>query len=652
MSGNPLTILKAFFDLGFNIFPVKQDKTPLLGQHGTWQRKWSLSEVPKEKTNIAVAAGRWSDGLFCIDVDTKYDLTGELFKRLMSDLAFVVGQDVIDSLVIQQTVSGGYHLIFKTDLNIGNIKLAFRPATETELQENPKAKKKCLLETRGDGGYFLVFPSKGYRVIQGKFSSIPRLDDTTVQAILQVCRSFNQVPDEDRSMSRGERVSRSGKTPWEDYNERGDVIGLLQKHGWSVVFDKGGKTYLKHPQATSSTSGNYSHDIRILYVFSPNTALPPDRGLNPFTVYCELECNGDVKEASRRLLEEGYGEKNTRIEKRIKQERLQEKQDADSEELVDLFIDSQELREQTNRALDEKIEHGIGIGIPEIDRHLLHKRGDLCMLNGFESTGKSTFGWWWFVQLVKKHGLRIVMATKENENTDVRIRLMEFYLKKYRTEWEPYERSQAQNFVDAHFRFIRQDVSHSFLQLLEAAEKYSKDWPFDILVADPYNAFPKKGFGNKHDYDQEVINETRIWKRRNRIAVWVIIHPQTGAGRENKTENKAPTQYDVEGGSKWANACDTFCSWHRDTQSDDGGKIGELFIRKIRVRETGGQPTPRNAPILLKFTGVDYVVIEREGFSPTGNNFQLKEDYKQNQFKDDSDPLGFMDADRPTEDAF
>ena len=53
-----------------------------------------------------------------------------------------------------------------------------------------------------------------------------------------------------------------GKTPFDDYDDRGDVVGLLQSHGWNVVARKGSKTLLLRPSATTSkTSGNWDEKL-------------------------------------------------------------------------------------------------------------------------------------------------------------------------------------------------------------------------------------------------------------------------------------------------------------------------------------------------------------------------------------------------------
>ena len=105
-----------------------------------------------------------------------------------------------------------------------------------------------------------------------------------------------------------------GSRPGDVYNEWGDVLSLLESHGWTVHERRGpgGTVYLtrpgKHPRdGISATFGRDGR--RILYVFSSNA--PPfeaGKGYTPYTVYALLEHGGDFASAARALASQGYVE--------------------------------------------------------------------------------------------------------------------------------------------------------------------------------------------------------------------------------------------------------------------------------------------------------------------------------------------------------
>jgi len=105
-----------------------------------------------------------------------------------------------------------------------------------------------------------------------------------------------------------------GSRPGDVYNEWGDVLSLLESHGWTVHERRGpgGTIYLTRPgkDPRDGISATFGRDgRRILYVFSSNA--PPfeaGKGYTPFTVYALLEHGGDFASAARALASKGYVE--------------------------------------------------------------------------------------------------------------------------------------------------------------------------------------------------------------------------------------------------------------------------------------------------------------------------------------------------------
>ena len=90
-----------------------------------------------------------------------------------------------------------------------------------------------------------------------------------------------------------------GLSPFEDFNQRGDAVGLLQKHGWSIVRETNERVILRRPGKTEGTSGDYLKDKRWFSVFTTSTQFEPQKAYNPSAVFCLLECGGDWKRAGQ-----------------------------------------------------------------------------------------------------------------------------------------------------------------------------------------------------------------------------------------------------------------------------------------------------------------------------------------------------------------
>lgn len=99
---------------------------------------------------IAIICGKVSGNLEVIDIDLKYDLSGDLFQRL-KDLA----PDIFAKLTIASTVSNGYHLYYRSSSVEPNQKLARRSATQEETAKNPHPFSKTAT-TLLTSGFFCV----------------------------------------------------------------------------------------------------------------------------------------------------------------------------------------------------------------------------------------------------------------------------------------------------------------------------------------------------------------------------------------------------------------------------------------------------------------------------------------------------------------
>ena len=172
-------------------------------------------------------------------------------------------------------------------------------------------KRQVLIETRGEGGYVIAPPSPGYKYIQGEPGNIPTITTEERDILFSISKSFNELEEIKPKVNTptSTTYSSTGLSPFEDYNQRGDVVGLLESKGWRVVNRQGQRINLLRSGSTDSkTSGNYHTGLKVLRVFSSSTEFNPDKGYSPSQVFSLLECNGDNKLTYRRLLELGYGE--------------------------------------------------------------------------------------------------------------------------------------------------------------------------------------------------------------------------------------------------------------------------------------------------------------------------------------------------------
>lgn len=258
---------------------------------------------------IALITGKISGNLEAIDIDTKNDLDGDLMKTFYNEIR-QSNPVLATKLIMAQTRSNGFHLIYRCSEPGRNTALAKRPTTEQELQKDPKQKCKVLIETRSEAGYIVIAPTPGYKILQGNITNIPSIQPQERELLFTIARSFNTYI-EKQIIRQPPKIRTAGElTPWDDFNRRGDIISLLEKHGWKTVRQNKERTWFRRPGNTDQfSSANYNHHLGLLRVFSPSTDFQTDRGYRPFEVFAILECNYNITEAARKLTSLGYGQK-------------------------------------------------------------------------------------------------------------------------------------------------------------------------------------------------------------------------------------------------------------------------------------------------------------------------------------------------------
>lgn len=102
----------------------------------------------------------------------------------------------------------------------------------------------------------------------------------------------------------------NGRSPFDDFNTRGDIVSLLKAHQWSVnkTASNGKNIRLTRPGKQEGISADIRLSDKLLYVFTNNSPFEPMKAYNPAQAFAILECSGNFTEAYKKLLQMGYGE--------------------------------------------------------------------------------------------------------------------------------------------------------------------------------------------------------------------------------------------------------------------------------------------------------------------------------------------------------
>lgn len=307
------------WEMGLNAVPSTKYKSPIgiRQPDGTYEWKMFQDRMITEEEflqlygsahGMGIIPGKVSAMLEVIDIDQKYDLTGNLANDYFK-LIFDTDPELFNSLYIARTPSGGFHVYYRCEFIEGNQKLARRYTTEEERQKDPKQTTKVLFETRGEGGFIVCPPTPGYEPWQK--NDIPTISIRQRNFLLNAARSFNEVYEvrkEPKQQFNGQ--SPWEVSPWDDYNERGDVVSLLETHGWQIDHKNDVRVYLTRPGKDKGTSADYHKDKKLFKSWSTSVAsFEEQKAYSHTAVYAVLECNSDFTKACADLESKGYGKR-------------------------------------------------------------------------------------------------------------------------------------------------------------------------------------------------------------------------------------------------------------------------------------------------------------------------------------------------------
>lgn len=292
---------------GLSVIPIKMPgKQPTV----KWEEFKTRIATPGELTfngSMALICGHVSGNVECLDIDTKHD------KSLSDRLKEVFGEEffkeIFNSVLVQKTVSGGYHFVYRCSEIGRNQKLARNAAGEV------------ILETRSEGGYIVIAPTEGYKVMRGSFMDIPEITPALRQKLFDYARTLNEhfVEVEQPKPKKDAVDTMAGEKPGEHYNRETDAIpNILRKHGWTLIKENKDQIFFKRPgDSDSKWSGSFKPSLNTFYVYTSSIPqLQQEKAYKPFSLLTMLEYNGDWHSAASDLYHQGYGARHERKERK------------------------------------------------------------------------------------------------------------------------------------------------------------------------------------------------------------------------------------------------------------------------------------------------------------------------------------------------
>ena len=254
-------------------------------------------------------------------------------------------------------------------------------------------------------------------------------------------------------------------------------------------------------------------------------------------------------------------------------------------EIVDIIDDVMALYEKG-------LPGGVSTGWKTVDQCYTVKPGEMTIVTGIPSHGKSEWLDALIVNLADRHDWVMAVFSPENYPPERHIaKLVEKYVRLPfrcgpRERMNPSQLLTGLQWAHDHFTIIAPEDAITIDSLLQKAKSLVTRRGIRGFVLDPWNELDHRRPASltETEYVSECLGKIRRFARVHAVHVWVVAHPMKLRRRDDDTY-PIPTPYDISGSAHWRNKADNCLTVWRDEQEVDSPVM--LYVQKIRFREVG-----------------------------------------------------------------
>jgi twinkle protein len=242
-------------------------------------------------------------------------------------------------------------------------------------------------------------------------------------------------------------------------------------------------------------------------------------------------------------------------------------------------------------------------GYSNVDEIYTVAQGQLSIVTGYPSSGKSNFVDQLMVNLAKRNDWKFAICSFENQPEIHISRLMEIYKEKRFFDgvnrMSDHDKDEAFKWVEDHFLFLDSESAEpsSIDSILERARIAVARVGIRGLVIDPYNYIENKGGAAEHEFISAMLTRIQAFAKAYSVHVWFVAHPAKIS--RSGMELPRPDGMAISGSMAWWAKADCGITVHRSE-----GNLVEIAVWKCRFRWIGTQGETKLA--YNKSTGTYY----------------------------------------------
>ena len=255
------------------------------------------------------------------------------------------------------------------------------------------------------------------------------------------------------------------------------------------------------------------------------------------------------------------------------------------------LYDASHFYEEVDEIYEKGVGSGASTGYKEVDPLYTIVEGQLTVVTGHPSSGKSEFVDQIMVNIAKEKGWKFGICSFENEPRIHIAKLISKHVGKpffdgITPKLNKEDLNEGKKFVQDHFSFLYQaDGSLSTLDsIMERMKVAVMRHGVRGVVIDPYNYISKDNLTSETDWISDMLTALRVFAQAHGIHIWFVAHP-TKMMRKDDGTVPPPKGYDISGSASWFAKADIGLTVHRPNPSSSS--ISQIMIWKCRFSWVG-----------------------------------------------------------------
>jgi twinkle protein len=268
---------------------------------------------------------------------------------------------------------------------------------------------------------------------------------------------------------------------------------------------------------------------------------------------------------------------------------------------IEGVVEVDDVRDQIISLYESGMSKGVSTGWSNVDKLYTVKPGQLTVVTGIPSSGKSNWLDCLMVNIAdekedgKGSGWRFAIFSPENYPVAQHVAYLAEKRARFPFNDGPSIRmtremlDQALDWVRDHFVWIypKDESDWEIDNILTIAGQMCLRYGIRGLVIDPWNEIEAlhPAHVSETEHISQSLKKIRVFARERDIHVWIVVHPQK-LYRADDGKYPVPTLYDCHGSAHWRNKADNGIVVWRDLSGQDSDEV-EIHVQKVRFRQIG-----------------------------------------------------------------